>query len=132
MSSDTLRRPEQHTELSGEVRGHTILTSCDNSDLPLVTSPPRLISANRLALWAAVSPALLAEGASVGGWIAGGGGGGGPPPVGGDGAAATAESSAPYREEDVGGGGGEMKVSISDLRYLITTKQVTTTPHMAQ
>ena len=96
MSSVTLRRPGQHTEFGGKVRGHTTLTSCDNTDLPLVTAPPRLISAKRLALWAAVSAALLAEGASVGGWIAGGGGGGGPPPTGGAGAAATAESSAPY------------------------------------
>lgn len=64
----------------------------------MVTSPPRLISENRLALCADVSSALLEEGASVGGWIAGGGGGGGPPPAGGAGATATAESSAPYHK----------------------------------
>lgn len=68
--------------------------------LPLVTSPPLLIEAKRLALWAAWSEPPD-EGASEGGWIAGGGGGGGPPPAGGGGGAATTlpDNSGPCRRE---------------------------------
>ena len=60
--------------------------------LPLVMSPPLLMEAKRLALWAAW-PEPAVEGASVGGWMAGGGGGGGPPAAGG--AAGAAEHSEP-------------------------------------
>lgn len=51
------------------------------------------MSANRLALFAALSSAF--DGAAVGGWIAGGGGGGGPAPAGAEGAPLTEVSSFP-------------------------------------